>query len=235
MSTQLTQAGEIVPSERSTEAENILVAAKEDAGFDKLLKFKKGEYLIGEELVPLGTEYIAHAVGWTKCWIKFVDGGVVERKTYRVAYGERPPEREDLDDLDRDKWPEGLDGNPADPWVYQYLLPLEHLPSGEVVIFVTSSAGGRRAVADLCSAYAKRVGKRANCGQPIVKLAKAEMPTKKIRQGARPYFEIIGWDELVDCRNEAPPAVTAEGRIRGRDSVLTETYGSPQPRRPTTA
>ena len=40
-----------------------------------------------------------------------------DRKVYRVAYGERPPEREDLDDLDQDKWPEGLDGNPADPWV----------------------------------------------------------------------------------------------------------------------
>ena len=116
MSRQLTQAREGISATRGTEAENILGAAREDAGFEKLLKFKKGEYLIGEELVPLGTEYVAHAVGWTKCWIKFVDGEVVERKTYRVAYGERPPEREDLDDLDRDKWPEGLDGNPADPW-----------------------------------------------------------------------------------------------------------------------
>lgn len=192
MKSQITQVRENVPAIAGAEADNILGAAQEEAGFEKLLKFKKGEYLTGDEVVSLGTKYIAHVVGWTKCWVKFVDGEVADRKTYRVAYGERPPEREDLDDLNRDKWPEGLDGNPADPWVYQYLLPLEHLPSGEIVIFVTSSAGGRRAVADLCSTYAKRVGKNANCGQPIIKLAKVDMPTKKYGKVPRPHFEIAG-------------------------------------------
>jgi hypothetical protein len=214
MKTQISQVTENVPATAGAEAENILGAAQEDAGFEKLLKFKKGEYLIGDEIVPLGTKYIAHVVGWTKCWVKFVDGEVADRKTYRVAYGERPPEREDLDDLDRAKWPEGLDRNPADPWVYQYLLPLEHLPSGEIVIFVTPSAGGRRAVADLCSTYAKRVGKNANCGQPIIKLGKVDMPTKKFGKVPRPQFEIVGWDELAGDVDETPPAVTSEDEFR---------------------
>ena len=143
-----------VAAARGTEIDNILGAAQEDAGFAKLLKFKKGGYFIGEELVPLATEYIAHAIGWTKCWIKFVDDEVAERKVYRVALGERPPERENLDDLDQDNWPDGIDGKPADPWSLQYLLPLEKLSDGEVVIFTTSSFGGRRAVAELCAAYA---------------------------------------------------------------------------------
>jgi hypothetical protein len=86
-------------------------------------------------------------VGWIKCWIKFVDRKVADRKMYRVALGEKPPEREDLDDLDKDNWPEGFDGEPADPWVYQYLLPLENIKN-EVIIFVTSSFGGKRAVAE---------------------------------------------------------------------------------------
>jgi hypothetical protein len=91
-----------VPAVGNThEVENILGAAQEEAGFEKLLKFKKGDFFIGEELVPLGTKYIAHVIGWTRCWIKFVDDEVVERKTYRVALGERPPERADLDDLKR--------------------------------------------------------------------------------------------------------------------------------------
>jgi hypothetical protein len=93
MKSQITQVRENVPAIAATEAENILGAAREDAGFEKLLKFKKGEYLVSDEVVPLGNKYIAHVVGWTKCWIKFVDGEVVERKTYRVTYGERPPER----------------------------------------------------------------------------------------------------------------------------------------------
>ena len=75
-----------VPAVGNThEVENILGAAQEEAGFEKLLKFKKGDFFIGEELVPLGTKYIAHVIGWTRCWIKFVDDEVVERKTYRVA------------------------------------------------------------------------------------------------------------------------------------------------------
>jgi hypothetical protein len=192
---------------RSSEVENIHAAAQEDTGFEKILKFKKGDYFIDEEIIPLGTEFVAHAVGWTKSWIKFVDGEVAERKMYRVAAGGRPPEREELDDLDQDKWPEGLDGNPADPWVYQYLLPLEYLSSGEVVIFVTPSFGGRRAVADLCSAYAKRTKKVNNCGQPIVKLAKTEMPTKKFGKVPRPLFEIVSWDDANDDEGGGDPTL----------------------------
>jgi hypothetical protein len=87
----------------SAEVENICNAAEENAGFDKLLKFKKGDYFIGEEKIQLDTEFLAHVAAWTKCWIKFADGEITERKLYRVALGERPPEREDLDDLDQDK------------------------------------------------------------------------------------------------------------------------------------
>jgi hypothetical protein len=115
-----------------------------------------------------------------------------------------------LGDLDRETWPEGLDSSPADPWVYQYLLPLEDLASGEIVIFVTPSAGGRRAVADLCSTYAKRVSKNAICGQPIVKLAKVDMPTKKFGKVPRPCFEIVGWDDKAGGAYETPPAVESE-------------------------
>jgi hypothetical protein len=61
--TEVKTQTENVAAARGTEIDNILGAAQEDAGFAKLLKFKKGEYFIGEELVPLGTEYIAHAVG----------------------------------------------------------------------------------------------------------------------------------------------------------------------------
>ena len=83
-----------------TELENIHTAAKEDFGFEKLLKFAKGEFFVGQDEVPLGTEFIAHCTMWVKGWIKFNDDDEPpQRKMYRVAYGETPPEREDLDDL----------------------------------------------------------------------------------------------------------------------------------------
>jgi hypothetical protein len=130
---------------------------------------------------------------------------------------EGPPEREDLDDLEKGNWPEGIDGNPADPWSLQYLLPLEKTSDGEVVIFTTSSIGGRRAVADLCAAYAKRKAKIASCGQPIVKLAKAEMPTKRFGRVPRPHFEIVGWDDPLSTFAAAPPPIAPEGEFE--DSI----------------
>ena len=105
------------------EVDLIAAAAQEDAGFEKLLKFKKGVYESDGSEVPLESEFIAHCVGWTKCWIKFIDSKVVDRKMYRVADGRRAPDREELDDTDPSKWGKGPDGKPSDPWVYQYLLP----------------------------------------------------------------------------------------------------------------
>jgi hypothetical protein len=191
------------------EAENILAAAQEHAGFEKILKFRKGEYFIGDEIIPLGTEFLAHPEAWTKCWIKFEDGKVTDRKLYRVARGEIPPEREDLDDLDRDRWLSGSNGV-QDPWVKQHLLPFENLTSGDVVVFATSSIGGMRAVGELCSTWAKRK-KRGNRGQPIVRLRSDEMPTKSYGKVPCPKFEIVGWNDMTgDVLEEEPPPVTSE-------------------------
>lgn len=184
--------------------ENILAAARENAGFDKILKFKKGQYVIGDENVPLGTEYIAHPEGWTKSWIKFEENKVVERRLYCIARGEKPPEREDLDDQDKSDWTKGLDGKPQDPWQPQSLLPLENPMSGEIVVFASSSFGGKRAVADLCSAWAKRE-QRGYRGQPLVQLQSVEMPTKKFGKVQRPEFKITGWtDTAGDAFVDAP-------------------------------
>lgn len=190
---------------QSSEIENIESAAREDAGFEKLLKFKKGDYVIGDEEIPAGTKYIAHVNAWVKCWIKFVDGAVAERKVYCVAKGEQPPERDELDDNDESQWPPGVDGDPADPWVYQYLVPFENVETGDVVIFVTPSAGGRLAIGDLCTAWTRRTKKIPNSGQPIVKLAVGSMPTKKYGKVPRPLFEIAGWDEPSKDIEVMPP------------------------------
>jgi len=188
---------------------NILSAAKAEAGFEKLLKFRKGEFSIQDDVVPVGTEFLAHAAAWTKTWIKFIDGKLVERRLYRVARGETPPLREALDDLDQASWPRGHDGKPADPWVFQYLLPLENLETGELVIFATQSVGGRRAVSDLAESYGKQAlaKRKANqhSGQPIVRLGVADMPTRNFGKVLRPVFEIVGWDEMASREGPETP------------------------------
>jgi hypothetical protein len=184
----------------TNEADNILSAARED-GFQKILKFKKGDYLIGEDKIPLGTEYLAHAGAWTKMWIKFVDGEVVDRKPYRVADGKRPADRNDLDDLDL-VGQKDSDGKSIDPWVFQNLLPLEDVKTGELVVFATPSIGGQQAVRELCNAYARRV-KSGQPGQPIIQLARTKMPTKSFGPVDRPEFKISGWDDSGTPENLA--------------------------------
>jgi len=211
----MTQTSRDVAVQHSAEIENLRAAAQQDAGFEKVLKFKKGDYSIADEPVAFGTEYLAHTAAWTKSWIKFVDGEVAERKMFRVSLGEQPPERKDLDDLDLIGQKDS-DGMSADPWVFQYLLPLEDVTSGEVVVFCTSSFGGRRAIADLCSTYAKRT-RKTGCGQPIIRLATAEMPTKKFGKVPRPLFEIVRWDhgdaEVIPPADSEAPRATLRGEM----------------------
>jgi len=52
MTTELTKTKGNIPATAGTEVENILGAAQQDAGFEKLLKFKKVQFLIGEDPVP---------------------------------------------------------------------------------------------------------------------------------------------------------------------------------------
>lgn len=185
----------MTPAEQ--EASNILNEASNET-FQRMIKFKRegevaGYWCDGEE-IQLGTQMVAHALAWTKCWIKFVDKQVVERKIYRIAKGDRAPERDALPDKDERTWAIGLNGRPADPWVLQYLLPLEDL-EGEVRIFVGGSFGARRAVSELCSAYGRRRVKDPKTGQPIIRLQKALMPTRNFGDVPRPLFEIVGWDD----------------------------------------
>lgn len=200
----------------SDETDNILNAAQDDAGLGKILKFKKGDYLIGDDKIPLDTEFIVHTNAWVKSWIKFVDNKVADRKVYRVALGEKPPVREELDDLDKSLWPDGIDGKPADPWTLQYMLPFENVSNGEIVIFATSSVGGRRAVGDLCLTYGRRA-KKGYRGHPIVTLAAGQMPSKKYGKVPAPVFKIIGWDDaadnVTDGTLEEPPPVTSENEF----------------------
>lgn len=196
----------------SSEVANIQKAARKDAGLEKRLKYKKGDYLLDgvETPVPHGTKYRAHPEAWTKMWVRFEkdDDGNFKRadqnqKVYRVAKGEQAPEREDLGDMDDTKWAKGPDGKtPSDPWVLFYLLPFESMSDDELVVFSTRTIGGRRAVADLCSAYARHITKNGG-GQPIIKLAEDVMPTKRYGKVSRPKFDIVGWDD--DAASDLSP------------------------------
>jgi hypothetical protein len=76
-------------------------AAEAGGGFGKILKFVKGEYLVGEDVVPEGTECIAYLDQLARAWIKFEDGAIADRKIELVAHGKKLPSREELGDNDK--------------------------------------------------------------------------------------------------------------------------------------
>jgi hypothetical protein len=202
----------------SSEVENVEETAREDASFEAFLSFKKGEYVVDEKEVPVGTEYLAHPEAWLKVWRKYDGEKVVERHVYRTAKREKPQVREDLDDWPgTEGWPIGDDGKPYDPWALLYLVPFENAETGDMVVFSTRSIGGRRAVADLAVAWARRCKKIKNCGSPKIRLAVTSMPSKKWGPVKRPLFQIVDWED------REPARITPPGGDDFNDSATIET------------
>jgi len=175
------------------EIRNLQSAAESEAGLQRMLKFKRGEFMFGDEYVDLGTEYVAHPVGWTKVWVKFVNKQFIERRVFRVISSPNIPDRSELGDMDSSKWGPGLQGEHSDPWTLQNMLPLEDPQTGEIVVFYTPSRGGQIAVAELCGTYSRRYSRDSTCGLPVVSLQTTKMKTGQYGLVDRPVFKIERW------------------------------------------
>ena len=170
------------------EVDNIQASIRRDKKLE-IMKYKQDvKYVIGEHHVQLGTIFAVHPAAYVKDWLKFRDGKLIERKSYKVALGERPPDRDELDE------PE-MAYSKNDPWSLHFLLPMENDASGEVCIFSTNTVGGKAGVIELCDAWVQRAKTEGKKGRPIVKLGEKEMPTAKQGVKMRPFFEITGWDD----------------------------------------
>src|SRR5262245_63355478 len=81
------------------------VAAENSGHFGKLLKFVKGKWEIGDDDVPIGTEYIAHIDQLAQGWVHFENGEVVgEPIIEKIANGKKLPTRDELPDNNPRKW-----------------------------------------------------------------------------------------------------------------------------------
>jgi hypothetical protein len=198
------------------QAAAIAAAAQEDGAnnLGRLLKFSKGLYLIATETVPLGKEYIGHVQHWTRGWVKFRGGSLIEHRVGRVADGFIVPEREALDDNDPSLWEKDHAGNPKDPWTKQSYLPLEDRETGEIVTFVSGSTGGRGAVSTLCSRAARHL---MTMGNPIIKLAVESYKHKSFGRIDKPNFSIVGWTNEPSKQTAPQPVV-----VNGHDDMSDE-------------
>ena len=115
----------------------------------------------------------------------------------------KPPERDELDEP-------MLAGTPDDPWVFQRYLPLEDPETGEVLVFVSKSVGGKIALADLLGVFERNFDR----GRPIVKLAIGSFKTREYGVKPRPSLPIVGW--TGDGQNVVTPKGTRTAGNRPR-------------------
>lgn len=98
----------------------------------KILKFNKGQWQIGDDIVLEGTEYICFIDEVARGLIKFEDHSVTERHIVKVRDG-KPPERKALGDNDESKWEIGDNGNGLLPIVALGCRSYKHPDYGKVL------------------------------------------------------------------------------------------------------
>jgi hypothetical protein len=178
----------------ATYYENPWLEAASEANNDigRLLKFVKGQWMVGDDVVPENVEYVAHVDQIVRGWVRFEDGKVIDRAIGKLADGYKPLQREELPDNDPKSWTEkDAKGEPRDPWVAQWFLPLIALETGDFATFVTGSKGGVAAIANLCRIYGR---KHRDGLLPIVTLRSRSYKHKQYGRIETPDLPIVGWE-----------------------------------------
>jgi hypothetical protein len=163
----------------------------------RMIKFgKEGKYITHDDGEPVaeGAEFVALCDQTLVGWIKFNGDGEPPDRIMGLLYdGFQMPPRESLGDLDRSKWPAGLDKMPADPWQHQMYLVLQNVISLELFTFVTSSRTGRRAIGNLLKHH-DRVRKAHPDDVPVVRLRVGGFNHSDPRVGwvKVPVFVVVG-------------------------------------------
>jgi hypothetical protein len=189
-----TMNDQTVPATLETTRDRLRQLAKDTGGDGQgpLTKFKEGHFYRGEIEIALGREFIAHVLQIARGHVKFVDGEKVDERIGKPIEG-FIADRNFLDEKDK------IDTT-DDPWQEQVYLPLQDLETGEIVVFVSGSQGGRKAVGQLAHTVANNI----HNGMPIIRLGTGGYTHKKHRKWVdTPEFTIIGW---TGAGNPKPPA-----------------------------
>lgn len=162
----------------------------------KLLKFSKGDYLVGEENteVPEGTQFVANMDELMVGWIRWEDSKPTEQIMGRVADGYQPQRRNELGDDDKSRWETDEQGRERDPWQFSNYLILKEVDGDELFTFTTSSKGGINAIGELCKTYGKAMRQRPD-EYPIIalKTGSYQHSNRAFGRIKFPIFEVVGW------------------------------------------
>lgn len=181
----------------------------------KLLKFSKGDFLVGEsnDEVEEGTQYVANMDELMVGWIRWEDSKPTDQIMGRVSEGYQAPKRNSLGDDDKSKWEVDEQGRERDPWQFSnYLILKTPGESGDDALFTftTSSRGGLNAIGELCKAYGKAMRQKPD-EFPVISLGVGSYQHSNKAYGRIkfPVFEVTGWvakAEFAEALADAAPA-----------------------------
>jgi hypothetical protein len=160
------------------------------------IKFSKGRWLAGRgtsETDASGKLLVADVenlmTGW-RCW---KDKRLTDQLVGLVAEGFKPPQRNELGDVDSSKWEIDSGGNATDPWQFGFYLRLTDPETEEAAFsWAATSHGAKRAIGDLARAYAGQLKKTHpyRCS-PVVKLASDFYKHRDYGRVDTPKLEIV--------------------------------------------
>jgi hypothetical protein len=186
----------VTPPDTRTEVEKYADEIAPSAVVGQLIKFngKIGKFVIAEseEEVDPNTDFVALVDEMVISWTKFNGEGVSPSRISGLLYKDFVlPPRSTLGDDDPNEWPEGLDGEPSDPWRHEQLVPLQEPKTQAFFTFVTSSPTGRNGVGRLLKHFNRML--RTDPGSyPVVRLKPSGYESKKFGWVPTPSFQICG-------------------------------------------
>jgi hypothetical protein len=166
-----------------------------------LLKFSKGDWLLGQDEteIPTGTKYVASMDNLLVGWTKWSNNKPVDEVMGLVCEGWSAPKRDTLGDTDQSQWEMDAQGKLRDPWVFNNRIlfkPVGKKYSTDVAItFITNSRGGLNAMGDLSKAYGKEMASHE--GQnPIIQIGTDSYlhPNKEFGRIKIPLITLVGWE-----------------------------------------
>jgi hypothetical protein len=182
----------------------------------EMLKFSKGEWLVGRDGVEvlLGTKFVAGVDAMQVGWTKWEEGRPTDTVMGYLRDGYRVPRRSEMGDTDSEEWPlDDRNGKPRDPWQFSNRFILMDA-SDQLFTFPTQSAGGVDACSTLASLYGKHV--RAKPRElPVIALDRTSYmhPIRERGKIWKPIFRLVNWTD----RKRFDAALKAEAEANVED------------------
>jgi hypothetical protein len=184
-------------------------AMRSRTGFDGTfftLNGESGHYAGGKDKTIMdGRKVLADVFNLCVGQQKFADGKPIYIDVGFVRDRHMPRPREQLGDLDKSRWRNGVD-----PWQLAYYPPAYEEETRQRYIFTTSSTGGKDALATLQEAFADHNETLAAAQCPVVELLSDSYVNNFGKRIYFPIFGIVGWvDQPSFFRAVTPPPSAA--------------------------